>query len=119
MATVNVNTNLQLNLIDYQEADLYTISIHFQVFRSHGYKLSCDVFNKFKDCNTGAFKEDIVADVRGMLTFYESTQLRIREESILDEAFSFTEAQLIKSSEKTLERNHAQQVKRALEKPVH
>ncbi|PWA99702.1 terpene synthase 8 [Artemisia annua] len=109
----------ELNLIDYQEADLYTISVHFQVFRTHGYKLSCDVFNKFKDCKTGAFKEDIVADVKGMLTFYESAQLRIREESLLDEAFSFTEAQLIKSLEKTLERNLAQQVKHALETPVH
>nr|GFB12093.1 putative terpenoid cyclases/protein prenyltransferase alpha-alpha toroid [Tanacetum cinerariifolium]GFB32120.1 putative terpenoid cyclases/protein prenyltransferase alpha-alpha toroid [Tanacetum cinerariifolium] len=60
----------ELDFTDYQEADLYTISVHFQVFRTHGYKLSCDVFDKFKDHNTGAFKEDIVADVMGMLTFF-------------------------------------------------
>lgn len=31
----------ELNLQDYPETDLYTISVHFQVFRNHGYKLSC------------------------------------------------------------------------------
>ncbi|CAH1451971.1 unnamed protein product [Lactuca virosa] len=92
----------ELNLQDYHEADLYTISIHFQVFRSHGYKLSSDVFKKFKDCSSGAFKEDMITDVRVMLSFYECTQLRIRGESILEEAFVFTEAQL-KSVENTLE----------------
>ncbi|KAI3729978.1 hypothetical protein L6452_18651 [Arctium lappa] len=30
-----------LNLQDYDKADLYTISVNFQVFRHHGYKLSC------------------------------------------------------------------------------
>ncbi|XP_071720482.1 alpha-copaene synthase-like [Rutidosis leptorrhynchoides] len=109
----------ELQLQDhYREADLFTISVHFQVFRNHGYKLSCDVFNKFKDCNSGTFKEVIVADVRGMLSFYESSQLRIRGESILDEAFAFTKAQLEKV-EKTLDGNLACQVKHALEKPFH
>ncbi|KAM0017084.1 putative lyase [Helianthus debilis subsp. tardiflorus] len=30
-----------VNLQTYHEADLYTISIHFQVFRSFGYRFSC------------------------------------------------------------------------------
>lgn len=29
------------NMQDYVEVDLYTISIHFQVFRNHGYRFSC------------------------------------------------------------------------------
>ncbi|KAI3740765.1 hypothetical protein L2E82_31238 [Cichorium intybus] len=107
-----------LNVQDYNEADLYTISVHFQVFRNHGYKLSCDVFNKFIDCDSGAFKDCIVTDVKAMLSFYECAQLRIRGESILDEAYVFTEAQL-KSVQKTLGGVLAQQVKYALERPFH
>lgn len=30
-----------LNLQDYHEVDLYTISTHFQVYRTHGYRFSC------------------------------------------------------------------------------
>ncbi|KAL8199346.1 hypothetical protein R6Q57_012914 [Mikania cordata] len=108
----------QLNLQSYQEADLYTISIHFQVFRIFGYRLSCDVFNKFKDCNSGEFKEDITTDVRGMLSFYESSQLRIRGESVLDDAFVFTETKL-KAIKGTLKGSLALQVKHALERPIH
>ncbi|KAI3510381.1 hypothetical protein L1887_17326 [Cichorium endivia] len=107
-----------LNVQDYNEADLYTISVHFQVFRNHGYKLSCDVFNKFIDCDSGAFKDCIVTDVKAMLSFYECAQLRIRGEYILDEAYVFTEAQL-KSVQKTLGGVLAQQVKYTLERPFH
>ena len=31
----------ELKMDYYDEADLYTVSINFQVFRQHGYKLSC------------------------------------------------------------------------------
>lgn len=76
------------------------------------------MFNIFKDWDSGAFKEDLTTDVRGMLGFYESAQLRIRGENILDEAFTFTEAKL-KSIEKTLEGNLSRQVKHALGRPFH
>nr|AIX97168.1 germacrene A synthase 2 [Barnadesia spinosa] len=108
----------ELNLQDYEDADLYTVSLHFQVFRHHGYKLSCDVFNKFKDGSMGAFKEYIMSDVRGMLSLFESTHLRIRGESILDEALEFTETQL-KKVVNTLEGNITRQVKQALKRPFH
>ncbi|KAI7731309.1 hypothetical protein M8C21_002585 [Ambrosia artemisiifolia] len=106
----------QLDLQSYQETDLYTISIHFQVFRIFGHRFSCDVFNKFKDYSSGEFKEDIATDVKGMICFYESAQLRIRGESILDEANAFIEAKL-KTIEKTLQGTLAQQVKHVLERP--
>ncbi|KAM0039522.1 putative lyase [Helianthus debilis subsp. tardiflorus] len=102
----------------YHEADLYTISIHFQVFRIFGYKFSCDVFNKFKDFSMGEFTEDITTDARGMMSFYESAQLRISGESILDEAVSFLETKL-KTVEKTLQGALARQVKHVLERPFH
>ncbi|KAI3740603.1 hypothetical protein L2E82_31071 [Cichorium intybus] len=108
----------EFELKDYQDADLYTTSINFQVFRQHGYKMSCDVFKKFKDCSSDKFHEYITTDVMGMLSFYESTQLRIRGESILDEALTFTEAQL-KAVVDILEGNLAQRVKHALMNPFH
>ncbi|KAK9080878.1 hypothetical protein SSX86_000020 [Deinandra increscens subsp. villosa] len=76
---------------DYNQTDLYTTSLHFQIFRIFGYRFSCDVF---KDFSTSEFKETISKDVRGMISLYESAQLRIREESILDEAMAFTETKL-------------------------
>ncbi|KAM0017085.1 putative lyase [Helianthus debilis subsp. tardiflorus] len=57
-------------------------------------------------------------NVRGMLGFYESAQLRIRGETILDEAFAFTKSKL-KTLVKTLQGTLATQVKHALEIPVH
>lgn len=78
-----------------------------------------DVFNKFKDVSSGKFKEYVTRDVKGLLTFYESTQLRIQGETILDEAFAFTEDQLKVAVDTTLEGNLAQQVKQALIYPFH
>ncbi|PWA48097.1 germacrene A synthase [Artemisia annua] len=108
----------KFSLQDYEEVDLYTISINFQVFRHLGYKLPCDVFNKFKDVSSGTFKASIMSDVRGMLGLYESAQLRIRGEKILDEASVFTEAKL-KSVVNTLEGDLAQQVTQSLRRPFH
>ncbi|KAJ0914642.1 putative germacrene-A synthase [Helianthus annuus] len=108
----------EFNLEDYVEVDLYTISTNFQAFRHLGYKLSCDVFNKFKNDDSNTFKESITNDVRGMLGLYESAQLRLKGEKILDEASAFTETKL-KSLVKTLEGSLAQQVKQSLKRPFH
>ncbi|KAI3694376.1 hypothetical protein L1987_77341 [Smallanthus sonchifolius] len=104
------------NLEDYVEVDLHTTSINFQAFRHLGYKLPCDVFNKFKDSDS--FKEHITSDVKGMLGLYESAQLRLKGEKILDEASVFAETKL-KSLVHTLEGNLAQQVKQSLKRPFH
>ncbi|KAJ9535121.1 hypothetical protein OSB04_un001801 [Centaurea solstitialis] len=73
----------EIAMQDYHELDLHTISIHFQVFRNHGYKLSCDVYNKFKDSGSSAWKEDITTDVR-----------ELEENVILDEALHSTKGKL-------------------------
>ncbi|XP_028060759.1 vetispiradiene synthase 2-like [Camellia sinensis] len=78
---------------DNEDYDLFTIALHFRIFRQHGYKMSCDVFNKFRD-NNGEFKETVSNDVLGMLSLYEATYLKIRGEGFLDEAHAFTIAQL-------------------------
>ncbi|XP_028081193.1 germacrene A synthase-like [Camellia sinensis] len=81
------------NFEDNEDYDLFTIALHFGIFRQHGYKMSCDVFNKFRDSN-GEFKETVSNDVKGMLSLYEATYMKIRGEGFLDEAHAFTIAQL-------------------------
>ena len=61
---------------------------------------------------------NITTDMRAILSFYESTQLRIRGEYILDEASEFTELQL-KGVVDTLEEKLARKVKHALISPFH
>ncbi|KAL2466317.1 Terpenoid synthase 17 [Abeliophyllum distichum] len=80
----NLNTNYE------DEAyDLYTVALHFRLFRQHGHRVSCAVFNKFIDDN-GKFKETIKSDARGLLSLYEASNLRVHEEDILEEVLSFT-----------------------------
>ncbi|KAF3949774.1 hypothetical protein CMV_024393 [Castanea mollissima] len=54
--------------------DLYEVSLSFRLLRQEGFKVSCVVFNKFKD-EDGQFKESLTSNVEGMLAFYEATHL--------------------------------------------
>ncbi|TYJ38904.1 hypothetical protein E1A91_A04G026800v1 [Gossypium mustelinum] len=71
------------------ENDLYTTSLRFRLLREHGFNVSCEVFNKFKD-EQGNFKSSVTSDVRGLLELYEASYMRVHGEDILDEAISFT-----------------------------
>nr|ASQ40932.1 terpene synthase [Pelargonium graveolens] len=95
--------------------DLYIVALVFRVFRQHGYRISCNIFNKFKDCD-GKFKESITRDVKGMLSLFEATHLRVHEEDILDDALVFTTNNL-----KSIAHDHplAKQVFHALVHPLH
>ncbi|KAL4296903.1 hypothetical protein GQ457_12G026080 [Hibiscus cannabinus] len=75
--------------IDSNDYDLYTVAVVFQVFRSHGYKMSCDVFNKFKN-DDGMFKEELASNTKGIISLYEACQWGMHQEHILDEALTFT-----------------------------
>ncbi|GMN68227.1 hypothetical protein TIFTF001_037285 [Ficus carica] len=78
--------------------NLYSLALRFRLLRQEGYNISAERFNKLKD-EKGNFNECLIADVRGMLSLYDASQLRIRGEEILDEALAFTTAQLSKSLE--------------------
>ncbi|KAF2287605.1 hypothetical protein GH714_001583 [Hevea brasiliensis] len=58
--------------------DLYNVALLFRVLRHHGYKLSCNVFKKFKDSD-GKFNKAISNDVKGILSLYEASF--VKEES--------------------------------------
>ncbi|XP_038692011.1 casbene synthase, chloroplastic-like [Tripterygium wilfordii] len=84
--------NLKLNLDD-RDYDLYTVSLVFRVFRQHGFKMSSEVFNKFKN-DDGNFKESLANDVNGILSLYEAAHLSLHGEDNLDQALAYTSAQL-------------------------
>ncbi|XP_010545915.1 PREDICTED: alpha-humulene/(-)-(E)-beta-caryophyllene synthase-like [Tarenaya hassleriana] len=73
--------------------DLSTAGVLFQVFRQFGYKVSTQVFDKFKN-EDGKFDERLGEDARGMLSLYEASQWSTRGEDILDEALSFSTTRL-------------------------
>ncbi|KAG8385137.1 hypothetical protein BUALT_Bualt03G0010500 [Buddleja alternifolia] len=67
--------------------DLYIIALGFRLLRQHGYRVSCEIFEKYKD-GKGEFK--LVSNVVGVLEFHEATYLRVRGEDVLDHGFVFT-----------------------------
>ncbi|PON53412.1 Squalene/phytoene synthase [Trema orientale] len=77
---------------NHQEAtddDLYTVALRFRLLRQQGYHVSCNVFDNFKN-EEGKLDETLANDVRGMLSLYEASFLRVHGEDILDEAIAFT-----------------------------
>ncbi|KAK8645459.1 hypothetical protein V6N13_119287 [Hibiscus sabdariffa] len=76
-------------LLDDKDYDLHTVAMIFQVFRLNCYKMSCGVFSKFQD-DDGKFKEEVVEDVKGMVSLYEASHFRMHGEAILEEALHFT-----------------------------
>ncbi|KAL3650158.1 hypothetical protein CASFOL_006561 [Castilleja foliolosa] len=108
---------------EVEDDDLYITSLQFRLLRQHRRYISCSVFDKFK--NGG--KEDNkfnetqlvhIGDAKGLLSLYEAAHLRTHGEEILDEAVDFTVHHL-KRMVQQLEPPLQDQVKRALEQPLH
>ncbi|KAI8528316.1 hypothetical protein RHMOL_Rhmol12G0140700 [Rhododendron molle] len=120
--------------------NLFMVSLHFRVFRQHGYDLASDLicwklkqlisygngvahvnisdaFERFTD-NNGEFKEAISSDVMGMLSLYEATFLKTHGEDILEKAFGFTKAGLESLKPQYLSSNLAEQVTHTLYQPL-
>ncbi|CAA2980614.1 vetispiradiene synthase 2-like [Olea europaea subsp. europaea] len=108
--------NLNSNYAD-EAYDLYTVALHFRLFRQHGYRISCDIFKKFIDEN-GKFKENIKSDTRGLLSLYEAAYLRVHGEDILEDAIAFT-ADNLKSMAPHLSSTIEKQVAHALMQSIH
>ncbi|PPS12037.1 hypothetical protein GOBAR_AA08616 [Gossypium barbadense] len=96
--------------------DLYTTSLRFRLLREHGFNVSCEVFDKFKD-EEGNFMSSITTDVRGLLELYEASYMRVHGEDILDEAISFTTTHLTLAAP-NLEYPLSEQVAHALKQSI-
>ncbi|CAI9785744.1 unnamed protein product [Fraxinus pennsylvanica] len=109
--------NLISEFGDNNDDDLYTVSLYFRLFRQHGYKMPCSVFEKFKDQNN-RFKETLEGDVEGLLNLYEASHLRMHGEDILEEALVFTSTHL-KLMAPQMGSLLQEKIKKALELPLH
>ncbi|KAL9381833.1 hypothetical protein Peur_024868 [Populus x canadensis] len=105
------------NLLEKHDFDLYTLSLLFRVFRQHGFKMPCVVFDKFKD-NNGEFKKTIINDVKGILSLYEASFLSVHGEQVLDEALVFTKTNLESLAMQSSPRL-ADHIRNALIRPFH
>ncbi|KAH6821460.1 hypothetical protein C2S53_006291 [Perilla frutescens var. hirtella] len=105
---------------DYSDEayDLYDVALHFRLFRQHGYRISCDIFGRWINGNTGKFEKSLKSDVKGLLSLYEASYLRTRGEIILDDALDFATASL-KLIAPLLESPLGKQVVHALVQSVH
>ncbi|KAL0352704.1 UNVERIFIED_CONTAM: BTB/POZ domain and ankyrin repeat-containing protein NPR1 [Sesamum angustifolium] len=106
--------NLFETFHDYSKEnhDLYSTALSFRLLRQHGYRVSCEIFDKFKDAR-GEFKVPNIEEVKGVLEFYEATHLRVHGEDVLEHGFVFSRNYL-ESVLPTLTNPIAQQVHHAL-----
>ncbi|KAJ7981634.1 (-)-germacrene D synthase [Quillaja saponaria] len=110
------NILLQIYKSENENHDLYHVALRFRLLRKQGYKISCDVFNKFVD-KEGNFKNSLTTDLQGMLSLYEASHMRIHGEHLLDEALAFTFTHLM-SMVTQLNSHLAAQVSHALKQPI-
>ncbi|KAK6119786.1 hypothetical protein DH2020_046469 [Rehmannia glutinosa] len=100
-----------------QDYDLFIVALQFRLFRQHHHHVSCSIFDKFKG-EDNKFIETIHTDAKGLLSLYEATHLRIHGEQVLEDALTFTKHHLNRMVQQ-LEPPLQDQVKRALEQPLH
>ncbi|KAK6164229.1 hypothetical protein DH2020_001093 [Rehmannia glutinosa] len=100
-----------------EDFDLFITALRFRLLRQHRHYVSCSVFDKFKG-EDSKFKETLSNDAKGLLSLHEAAHLRIHGEEILEEAVAFTTHNLNRMIQQ-LESPLQDQVKRALEQPLH
>ncbi|KAF4365547.1 hypothetical protein CsatB_018641 [Cannabis sativa] len=93
ITTNNIDHQDQHYYYSNHDEDLHDVSIRFRLLRQHGFNISSNIFEKFKD-ESGKFKESLKSDIEGMLSLYEASYLSYVEENILDEALAFTTTNL-------------------------
>ncbi|CAO2150134.1 unnamed protein product [Urochloa humidicola] len=96
--------------------DLHVVALRFRVLRQHGFWVSTDVFDKFRD-DTGSFNIALSNDPRGLLSLYNAAHMAVPGEMVLDNAISFTRCHL-EAAKGKLRSPLKEHVFRALEIPL-
>ncbi|KAK1381845.1 Germacradienol synthase [Heracleum sosnowskyi] len=102
----------------HETPDLFTTTLFFRILRQHGYRVTSEIFNKYKEID-GKFNEAVTRDPEGLLSLYDAAHLRTHGEAVLDEALDFTTYHLKCIMESLDSNSLAKQVKHALEQPLH
>ncbi|KAF8006937.1 hypothetical protein BT93_K1051 [Corymbia citriodora subsp. variegata] len=97
--------------------NLSTVALLFRLLRQHGYNISCEIFNKFKD-REGNFKKSLIPDMQGLLNLFEACHIRYHGDDILDDALAFTTTHLESIDARKATPNLAKQVSHALNQPI-
>ncbi|KAL7123522.1 hypothetical protein ACP275_01G110400 [Erythranthe tilingii] len=110
------------NYYDHQ-MDLYSTSLGFRLLRQHGFRVSQDVFDCFKN-ETGDYFEESLGDdnTKGLLQLYEASFLMTRGENTLELAREFATDLLRKKLDRINDDNDVlllTAVRHALELPIH
>ncbi|KAF8725627.1 hypothetical protein HU200_020168 [Digitaria exilis] len=104
----------QIETADVSDCDLGTVALWFCLLRKHRYRVSPDVFGRFKD-EDGGFLADNPAD---LLSLYNAAHMRTHGEIILDEAILVTRRRLEITLSSMGESLLAREIKSALEIPL-
>ncbi|GER52991.1 trans-alpha-bergamotene synthase [Striga asiatica] len=102
----------------YTDKDLHVTALKFRLLREHGYHVPQEVFCGFTD-EFGNFKACLASDVKGMLSLYEASFLSVEGEDLLDSAKDFSTHHLREMVEGIRDSSVAEQVRHALELPLH
>jgi len=97
--------------------DLHVVAVRFRLLRQHGFWVSADVFDKFRDNGTGSFNISLSNESRGLLSLYNAAHMAVPGEMVLDDAIAFTRHHL-EAGKGKLRSPLAEQVSRALEIPL-
>ncbi|CAO2142753.1 unnamed protein product [Urochloa humidicola] len=95
--------------------DLHVVALRFRLLRQHGFWISTDVFEKFRD-HTG-FNINLSNDPSGLLSLYNAAHMAVPGETVLDEAITFTRRHL-EATKGKLRSPMEEQVSRALVIPL-
>ncbi|KAL6844280.1 hypothetical protein ACP4OV_025953 [Aristida adscensionis] len=97
--------------------NLHIVALYFRLLRQRGLWVSADVFDKFRDDETGKFSQSLSNDVRGLLSLYNAAHMATPFEEILDQAIVFTRHHL-EAAKGKLRPPMSAQVTRALGIPL-
>ncbi|CAA0806718.1 1-8-cineole synthase 1- chloroplastic [Striga hermonthica] len=108
-----------------REMDLGTTALGFRLLRKHGFSISQELFNRFKN-EKGEFDTSLGCDTKGLLQLYEASFLLMRGEDTLELAREFSTKCLKQKIENEgidrgifMDEHLSILVRKALELPLH
>nr|QBP79202.1 monoterpene synthase [Lilium hybrid cultivar] len=95
---------------------VHKTALAFRLLRQHGYDVSSDVFQKYRDSQ--GFKDSLTDDVKGLLSLYEASFLSFPGEQLMEEANKFSVRHLESLTQK-VGLDIEEQVRHSLQVPLH